>query len=113
MTVNEALDFVVHLLPEWKNNDYFCVFAFHQPFFQVIAHHPMQSISFASGGDTVSAAFRSAFFIFLLAVLAVVIATAVVLGWENILAGTVYQIELFFTALQINDGFNFVIWLPK
>lgn len=24
---------------------------------QVIAHHPMQSISFASGGDTVSAAF--------------------------------------------------------
>lgn len=25
--------------------------------FQVIAHHPMQSISFASGGDTVSASF--------------------------------------------------------
>lgn len=34
--------------------------------FQVIAHHPMQSISFASGGDTVSAALNSTFSFMLL-----------------------------------------------
>lgn len=34
-----------------------CVFSFFLS--QVIAHHPMQSISFASGGDTVSAVYYS------------------------------------------------------
>lgn len=57
-----------------------CFFASHQSFsfLQVIAHHPMQSISFASGGDTVSAAFNSAFFCFQLAIVVVVIAAVVV-----------------------------------
>ena len=32
---------------------------FSDSFFQVIAHHPMQSISFASGGDTVGVALYS------------------------------------------------------
>lgn len=54
---------------------------------------------------------NSALFCFLLAMVVVVIALVVV--WEYILAGSVYQMELSFTALQINEGFNLVIWLPK
>lgn len=71
-----------------KNTKTWCVsfFSPHSPcFFQVIAHHPMQSISFASGGDTVSAAFNSTSFQFALA--------TVVVG-EYILADRTYQIEL-------------------